>query len=114
MFVQWYFGEHSYYGDTSLGADNAGYFADNAVRLFEIAEKFRSLGKGEMYFDLAVSAEATAYVNLAFVRQLDGRTLDCKDSFIRWCESYEKSWRRDNKTSDLYLITDLLRKALFD
>lgn len=114
MFVQWYFGEHSYYGDTSLGADNAGYFADNAVRLFEIAEKFRSLGKGEMYFDLAASAEATAYVNLAFVRQLDGRTLDCKDSFIRWCESYEKSWRRDNKTSDLYLITDLLRKALFD
>ncbi|MBP3387883.1 MAG: beta-N-acetylhexosaminidase [Clostridia bacterium] len=114
LFVLWHYGEMIYWGDFKFVPENAYIFADNAQKCFEIADELRKLGKGEMYFDLALTAEATAFVNLAAARILDKRTLDCRSAFLKWCEDYEKSWRRDNKTSDLFLITDILRRSLFD
>ncbi len=114
LFVQWYHGMRNYWGKMPETED-APEFVENAERCFAIADSFRKLGSGEILFDLSLSAEATAYINLAFARLLDGRELgQYRSNFLRWCEEYEISWRRDNKTSELSLIIDLLKKAMFE
>ena len=114
LFVQWYHGMRNYWGKMPT-VEDAPEFVDNAEHCFTIAESFRKLGSGDVFLDLSLAAEATAYVNLAFVRILNGMELGkYRSEFLRWCEEYEESWRRENKTSELSLITDLLKKAMFD
>lgn len=114
LFVLWYYGEFVYYGNIEINAENAGYFAENADKCFALADEIRALGSSDIYFDLALAADATGFLSLGAARMLDKRTLDVRSKFLNWCEDYEKSWRSLNKTSDLFLITDLMRKALFE
>ena len=95
--------------------EDAPEFVENAERCFAIADSFRKLGSGEILLDLSLAAEATAYINLAFARLLDGRELgEYRSNFLRWCEEYETAWRRENKTSELALIVDLMKRAMFE
>ncbi len=114
LFVLWYYGEKVYYGAPLPTAENAPEFVDNADKCFALAESFRKIGSGEVLHDLSLAAEATGYLSLAFARMLDGRDLNCRSNFLRWSEEYEKSWLRDNKASELHLIIDVMKKALFE
>ncbi len=108
-FCHIYFGTETWMG----GSQKPSELTAAAAKALKIADAFRKLDvQNDIINDLAIAAEGQYIICMAAARSYGGKKT-IPDGFIDdWCSRYSTSWRRDNKESELYKVTEVIYNCM--